>query len=93
VHDDGEGIHPADRDQIFDRFFRGSASRSRQTGGAGLGLYIAKRLVEGMGGSIWLSPGEGATFSFRLPLITAASASFDPSLAELAAISREIKTE
>ena len=79
VHDDGEGIHPADRDQIFDRFFRGSASRSRQTGGAGLGLYIAKRLVEGMGGSIWLSPGDGgATFSFRLPLITAASVAPGP---------------
>jgi signal transduction histidine kinase len=71
VRNDGEGIHPADREQVFDRFFRGSASRSRQTGGAGLGLYIAKRLVEAMGGSIWLASDEGTTFSFRLPLVSA----------------------
>ena len=80
VHDDGDGIHPADRDQIFDRFFRGSESRSRQTGGAGLGLYIAKRLVEAMGGSIWLSPDPGTTFSFRLPLITASVGNERPTL-------------
>jgi PAS domain S-box-containing protein len=89
VHDDGDGIHPADRDQIFDRFFRGSESRSRQTGGAGLGLYIARRLIEAMGGSIWLSTEQGTTFSFRLPLIRA-SVKGEGSMLQLAASSGEI---
>jgi PAS domain S-box-containing protein len=69
VRNGGDGIHPADRDQVFERFYRGSATRTRQTGGAGLGLYIAKRLVDAMGGEIWLDTEDGTTFSFSLPSV------------------------
>jgi len=65
VSDDGPGVPPEHRDRIFDRFHRADASRSRTTGGAGLGLAIAKELVELHGGTIRL---EGAnTFVFTLP--------------------------
>jgi signal transduction histidine kinase len=64
VSDDGPGVPPEHRARIFDRFHRADASRSRTTGGAGLGLAIAKELVEMHGGRIWL---EGAsTFVFTL---------------------------
>jgi PAS domain S-box-containing protein len=70
VRDGGDGIHPSDHDQVFERFYRAATTRALQTGGAGLGLYIAKRLLEAMGGRIWLdsAPGNGATFSFSLPV-------------------------
>ena len=65
VSDDGPGVPPEHRDRIFDRFHRADASRSRTTGGAGLGLAIAKELVELHGGTLRL---EGAnTFVFTLP--------------------------
>lgn len=65
ISDDGPGVPPEHREKIFDRFHRADASRSRTTGGAGLGLAIAKELVELHGGSIRL---EGAnTFVFTLP--------------------------
>jgi two-component system sensor histidine kinase BaeS len=65
VSDDGPGVPEEHRGKIFDRFHRADASRSRSTGGAGLGLAIAKELVELHGGSIRL---EGAnTFVFTLP--------------------------
>jgi histidine kinase len=56
---------------VFERFYRAVETQARQTGGAGLGLYIAKRLVVAMGGRIWLvsAPGKGSTFSFSLPLV------------------------
>lgn len=70
VRDGGDGIHPSDHDRVFERFYRAATTRALQTGGAGLGLYIAKRLLEAMGGRIWLdsAPGNGATFSFSLPV-------------------------
>jgi PAS domain S-box-containing protein len=70
VRDGGDGIHPSDHDRVFERFYRAATTRARQTGGAGLGLYIAKRLLEAMGGTIWLdsTPGSGTTFSFSLPV-------------------------
>lgn len=69
VHDDGPGIDPEVRDELFARFARGDASRARQTGGTGLGLAIAKAIVEGHGGSIHVTsePGD-TTFVVRLPL-------------------------
>jgi signal transduction histidine kinase len=70
VADTGEGISTADLPNIFERFYRVDKSRARSTGGSGLGLTIAKRLVEAHGGKIWAEsePGKGSTFSFTLPV-------------------------
>jgi len=69
VADTGEGIAPEDLPHIFDQFFRGEKSRSRETGGAGLGLAIAKRIVEAHHGRIWVESqvGQGTRFRFVLP--------------------------
>ncbi len=68
VADNGRGIEPEDLPRIFDRFFRADKSRDRATGGAGLGLAIARQIVELHGGSIEVEsrPGEGTHFRFRL---------------------------
>jgi signal transduction histidine kinase len=68
VRDTGEGISPADLPHIFERFYRGEKSRSRATGGAGLGLSIAKGIVEAHDGQLWVDSqvGAGSTFSFTL---------------------------
>ena len=73
VRDEGEGIPPEEHDRVFDRFHRVEGGLAKWKEGTGLGLYIAKRLVEAMGGKIWLvsSPGDGSTFSFCIPLISA----------------------
>jgi signal transduction histidine kinase len=69
VVDTGEGVAPDDLPHIFERFYRGEKSRVRGQGGAGLGLAIARGLVEAHGGRIWAQsvPGQGARFSFVLP--------------------------
>ena len=69
VTDSGEGIRPEDLPYIFDRFYRGEKSRSRATGGAGLGLAIARGIVEAHGGSIRAESeaGHGARFVFMWP--------------------------
>lgn len=69
VSDTGEGIDPEDIPLVFDRFYRGDKSRSRTTGGSGLGLTIARGLVLAHGGSIRVEsePGEGTCFTFTLP--------------------------
>jgi signal transduction histidine kinase len=69
VQDSGEGIPSEDLSHVFERFYRGDKSRSRATGGAGLGLAIAKGIVEAHGGSIAVQsqPGQGATFTFTVP--------------------------
>ena len=71
VQDTGIGIAAENLPNIFDRFYRADRSRSRMSGGSGIGLTIAKYLVEAHGGRIWVeSPGlgMGSTFSFTLPV-------------------------
>jgi two-component system sensor histidine kinase BaeS len=70
IADTGEGIPAEDLPLIFERFYRVDKSRTRSTGGTGLGLTIVKRLVEAHGGRIDVrsKPGQGATFTFSLPI-------------------------
>jgi signal transduction histidine kinase len=70
VEDTGIGFAPELGDQLFQRFFRVDKSRSRALGGSGIGLTIARALVEAMGGRIWAEsagPGKGSCFTFTLP--------------------------
>jgi PAS domain S-box-containing protein len=69
VRDSGPGISLDEQSRIFERFQRGGHYLTREQGGAGLGLYLAKRLVEAMGGRIWVSSrlGSGSVFGFALP--------------------------
>jgi two-component system phosphate regulon sensor histidine kinase PhoR len=68
VADTGIGIPPEDLERIFDRFYRTDASRSRATGGFGLGLGISRDLLQAMGGSIEVESkqGTGSRFTVRL---------------------------
>ncbi len=68
VADTGTGIAPEQRDRVFDPFYRGDAAR--QSPGAGLGLAIARAIVEAHGGAIWLEDAPAGTrVRFRLPAI------------------------
>ena len=74
VHDDGPGIDPAVREELFARFARGDSSRARQTGGTGLGLAIVKAIVEGHRGEIIVDSAPGSTtFTVRIPANPASS--------------------
>jgi signal transduction histidine kinase len=70
VVDVGEGIPTEEHDRVFERFHRVENGLTRTTGGAGLGLYIARRLIGAMSGRLWVEsqPGFGSTFSFSLPV-------------------------
>ena len=70
VTDTGIGIPPEALGQVFERFYRADEARNRDSGGAGLGLAIAQKLVDEHGGSIAAesAPGEGSTFTVTLPL-------------------------
>jgi signal transduction histidine kinase/CheY-like chemotaxis protein len=75
VKDTGRGIDPAFLPHVFERFRQGDASSTRRHGGLGLGLALARDLVELHGGTVWAeSPGEGqgATFTVRLPTVPTA---------------------
>ena len=71
VSDTGIGIPPEKLTHIFERFYRVDTRLTREVGGAGLGLVIAKRIMELQGGDIWAEsePGAGSTFSMALPLL------------------------
>lgn len=73
VADTGSGIEADQLALIFERFYRGDQSRARETGGAGLGLALARELMVAMGGTITAEsvPGRGSRFMVRLPLAEA----------------------
>jgi PAS domain S-box-containing protein len=76
VCDEGPGVAPGDRERIFEKFTRLGDHLTRPQQGVGLGLYIARRSLDEMGGEIWCDerPGGGARFGFSLPAHKAAAA-------------------
>jgi len=70
VGDEGIGIAPAEQERIFDRFYRVDNALSRETQGAGLGLYLVRSIIEAHGGRIWAENNteSGAVLHFTLPL-------------------------
>ncbi len=71
VADDGNGVPAAERERIFERFVRLDDARSRDEGGAGLGLAIARDVAARHGGTLTVdeAPGGGARFVLRLPQV------------------------
>jgi PAS domain S-box-containing protein len=69
VADQGQGLPADELAKVFDRFYRADTQATRKAQGAGLGLYLAKAVIEAHGGRIWATsdPGRGATFHFSLP--------------------------
>ena len=72
VEDDGPGIPAAQRERVFDRFYRTDAARDRASGGTGLGLAIVRAIAEAHGGRVAAgrSPGGGARIEMELPGFT-----------------------
>jgi Na+/proline symporter/nitrogen-specific signal transduction histidine kinase len=70
VRDNGPGVRAEDQELIFDKFRQGGDTLPSRPRGSGLGLHISRRIVEHFGGRMWVQsrPGEGACFSFTLPL-------------------------
>lgn len=70
IRDQGVGIPRDRREHIFERFYRAHSGTAHDYGGTGLGLYVARTIIERHGGSIWFTSEEerGSTFSFQLPL-------------------------
>jgi K+-sensing histidine kinase KdpD len=71
VQDEGVGIQEQDASRVFEKFYRGGEVRSNMPGGLGVGLSIAKAIVEAHSGAIWVAnePGvKGATLAFRIPI-------------------------
>ncbi len=71
VSDTGVGLEEEDIDKLFNKFSRGQDSAKINTGGSGLGLYVAKKVIDAHGGKIWvesLGKEKGSKFSFTLPL-------------------------
>jgi signal transduction histidine kinase len=70
VADTGPGIAEGDREKIFEEFQQADTTSAKAKGGTGLGLAISRRIVEMHGGRLWVEStlGEGATFSFTVPV-------------------------
>lgn len=79
VVDDGEGILPEHLPNVFTRFYRVDKSRSRAAGGSGIGLTIARRLIEAHGGTIEATstPGKGSIFTITLPRVDDTQTRYD----------------
>lgn len=71
VADTGEGIAPEHLPYVFERFYRADASRTRSTGGTGIGLAIVKQLIQAHGGDVQVESkiGVGSSFTFSLPIV------------------------
>lgn len=71
VRDTGIGMKPEEQKHLFEQFYRAKNEKTRQIIGTGLGLWITKKIVEMMGGKIWVESveGKGSTFSFSLPKV------------------------
>ena len=71
ISDNGEGIDESDLERIFERFYRTDRSRSSSTGGSGIGLSIAKKIMEDHGGRIWAESelGTGTTIFLEFPKV------------------------
>jgi signal transduction histidine kinase len=86
VQDEGSGIPPGEIPLLFQQFVRLKRDISGPVRGTGLGLYICRKLVEVMGGSIWVAsdgiPGHGSRFCFTLPAIKQASYDLNTSMKE-----------
>jgi len=69
VADTGVGIPSEHLPRLFERFYRVDSARSRDEGGTGIGLAIARSVIEAHGGRIWAEsrPGQGSVFAFELP--------------------------
>jgi signal transduction histidine kinase len=71
IVDKGNGITPEEQGHLFERFVRLERDINSPVRGSGLGLYISRRLIEALGGKIWIEssgiPGEGSTFHIQLP--------------------------
>jgi signal transduction histidine kinase len=69
VHDTGIGISPEDQQRLFERFYRASNAVDEQIPGTGLGLYIAREIAQGHGGTIQVDSdqGRGTRFTVALP--------------------------
>ena len=82
VEDDGPGIHPELVGTVFERFTRGDSSRTRESGGAGLGLSLVQAIATAHAGAVALTSRPGRTrFEVRLPAVretTSARAAPDP---------------
>ena len=70
VRDEGIGVPAGERRQLFKKFFRGRDARKSRPDGTGIGLFVAKRVVEEHGGRVIFEPGpgRGSRFGFALPL-------------------------
>ena len=86
VRDEGPGMTVEEADRVFERFYRSDASRSRTSGGVGLGLSIVAAVVESHGGAVSVEApaGEGATFRITLPLADVADGAGEPSTPSVA---------
>jgi signal transduction histidine kinase len=80
VSDRGFGMTPSEAARVFGKFARVDRPEVRQVGGTGLGLYITRRLVEVMGGSIWVRSkgGEGSVFTFSLRIAAPSAGVSEP---------------